>query len=102
MFWCGSKSQPAAPHTPSPALIRAVNQLTFKRDIVSSLPLVSVVVPVRNEAAFVGSLIDTIFKQDYPSDRFEVIVADGLSTDGTREILDLLAANYPNLVVLDN
>jgi GT2 family glycosyltransferase len=67
-----------------------------------SPPFLSVIVPVRNEAGFVASLIDAIFAQDYPSNRFEVIVADGLSTDGTRDILAGLSARYPRLVVIDN
>src|SRR5262245_13608248 len=70
--------------------------------VFSPAPFVSVVVPVRNEDEFIQSLIETIFRQDYPLDRVEVIVADGLSTDGTRDILDRLVANYRNLVVLDN
>jgi GT2 family glycosyltransferase len=60
------------------------------------------VIPVRNEAGFVSSLIDAIFKQDYPHDQFEVIVADGLSTDGTREVLAKLQSRYARLIVLDN
>jgi glycosyltransferase involved in cell wall biosynthesis len=65
-------------------------------------PLVSVVLPVRNEARFISDLIGRIFAQEYPSDRVEVIVADGLSTDGTRHILTELQSQYPRLVVVDN
>lgn len=65
-------------------------------------PFVSVVIPVRNEARFIVDLIDAVLAQDYPSDRVEVIVADGLSTDGTGEILAQLRARHPRLVVLEN
>jgi succinoglycan biosynthesis protein ExoA len=65
-------------------------------------PFVSVVVPVRNEAGFIAALVDAVMAQDYPADRFEVIVADGLSIDGTKEILDGLQARYPRLVVVEN
>jgi succinoglycan biosynthesis protein ExoA len=65
-------------------------------------PFVSIVIPVRNEAAFIGDLIDAVLRQDYPQDRVEVIVADGMSTDGTRQILTALQADRPRLVVLDN
>jgi glycosyltransferase involved in cell wall biosynthesis len=34
-------------------------------------PLVSVVIPVRDEAAFIGDLIAAVLKQDYPADRIE-------------------------------
>jgi succinoglycan biosynthesis protein ExoA len=67
-----------------------------------SWPFVSVVIPVRNEAGFIADLIGTILRQDYPADRLELIVADGRSTDGTREILASLQAEQPRLIVVDN
>ncbi len=63
---------------------------------VDSWPFVSVVIPVRNEAGFIADLIGAILKQDYLPDRVEVIVADGKSTDGTREILASLAGGAPS------
>jgi succinoglycan biosynthesis protein ExoA len=65
-------------------------------------PFISVVMPVRNEAGFIADLLGSIFTQDYPLDRLEVIVADGMSTDGTREILAGLQARHSQLVVVDN
>ena len=67
-----------------------------------AFPFVSVVVPVRNEARFIADLCRSIFAQDYPADRFEVIVADGMSTDGTREVLARLQAEHSSLVVVEN
>ena len=68
----------------------------------SDCPFVSVIMPVRNERAFIEELVVGVLAQDYPASRFEVIVVDGLSTDGTREKLCELAANDTRLVVLDN
>jgi succinoglycan biosynthesis protein ExoA len=68
----------------------------------NACPFVSVVVPVRNEARFIAELCHSIFAQDYPSDRFEVIIADGMSTDGTAEVLARLQAEHPSLVVVEN
>ena len=65
-------------------------------------PFVSVIVPVRNEANHVAHAIERLFAQDYPLDRFEVIVADGRSTDETRTIVTALADRFPNLRLLDN
>jgi glycosyltransferase involved in cell wall biosynthesis len=64
-------------------------------------PFVTVVIPVRNEAGFIEELLRAVWAQDYPSDRMEVIVADGMSTDGTRDILTALQTEYP-FVVIDN
>jgi glycosyltransferase involved in cell wall biosynthesis len=73
------------------------------REIVAfTFPFVTVVVPVRNEARFIAELCHSIFAQDYPGDRFEVIIADGMSTDGTREVLARLQTEYPSLVVVEN
>jgi glycosyltransferase involved in cell wall biosynthesis len=65
-------------------------------------PFVSVVVPVRNEAGFIADLLRAVLAQDYPGDRLEVIVADGMSTDGTREILAALQSEHPRLIVVEN
>jgi tripartite-type tricarboxylate transporter receptor subunit TctC len=59
-------------------------------------------VPVRNEVRFIAELCRSSFAQDYPADRIEVIVADGMSTDGTREVLARLQAEHPSLVVVEN
>src|SRR5262249_40694355 len=65
-------------------------------------PFVSVVMPVRNEAAYIERALAAVFAQDYPSDRLEVLVADGLSTDGTRELVAAAAKGRPNLRLLDS
>lgn len=66
------------------------------------LPLVSVIVPCRNEVRFIGGCLDSILAADYPADRLEVIVVDGMSTDGTRDLLAQRAAVHPNLRIVDN
>jgi len=55
-------------------------------------PFISIVVPLRNEERYVERLARSLLSQDYPADRYEIIVADGGSTDGT---LSLLAAMDP-------
>jgi glycosyltransferase involved in cell wall biosynthesis len=55
-------------------------------------PFVSVVVPLLNEARTIERLARSLLAQDYPGDRFEILMADGGSTDAT---LDLLRAADP-------
>src|SRR4051812_43167667 len=66
------------------------------------VPFVSVIVPVRNEAGHVAHTIERLFAQDYPADRFEVLVADGRSTDDTPTIVTALTHRFANLHLLDN
>jgi len=65
--------------------------------------MVSVIMPVRNEAAFIRRSLGAVLTQDYPADRLEVLVADGGSTDDTRAIVADLADGQPVPVrVIDN
>ena len=50
-----------------------------------STPLISIVVPTLNQAAFIEQTLASIVGQNWP--RTEIIVIDGGSTDGTREIV---------------
>ena len=65
-------------------------------------PLVSVVFPIRNEAGHIAASLDAVLAQDYPPDRMEVIVADGMSGDGTREIVLRYGARDPRVRLIDN
>lgn len=53
----------------------------------ADLPYVSVVIPMRNEAGFIDRCLDSVFEQDYPEERFEVIVVDGDSDDDSPAVL---------------
>jgi glycosyltransferase involved in cell wall biosynthesis len=65
-------------------------------------PFVSVVIPVRNERAFIACCLDSVLANDYPAGRFEILVIDGASDDGTRALVDAYAARFPVIQVLDN
>ena len=66
------------------------------------LPFVSVLMPVRNESRDIARNLTEVLAQDYPAERLEILVADGRSTDGTREILEGLAAVNPRLRIIEN
>ena len=57
------------------------------------LPFVSVIIPVRNEAGYIGRCLHALAGQDYPRDRMEVIVLDGGSTDSTEDEVRVTAEN---------
>lgn len=51
-------------------------------------PTISVILPIRNEAASIAGTLNSILAQDYPAGLMEILVVDGQSTDGTLEALD--------------
>src|SRR5216683_3661441 len=64
-------------------------------------PSVSIVIPCRNEAAFIGECLQSILDGDC-GEPYEVIVADGRSTDGTPDLVRSLAAREVRIRLLDN
>jgi len=65
-------------------------------------PSVTIIMPVRNEAAYIGRSLGSVLAQDYPAELVQVIVVDGMSSDGTRQILDEFKTRHANLEILDN
>lgn len=68
----------------------------------AQLPFVSVIIPCRNEAKFLRACLDSIFANDYPEDRLEVLLVDGDSEDGTAAIAAEYVAVRPNIRVIHN
>lgn len=54
-------------------------------------PLVSIIIPCRNEADFISRCLDSLLNQNYPKNKIEILVIDGASTDGTRKIIESYA-----------
>lgn len=56
------------------------------------LPSVSLLVAMKNEERFIISCLESLFNQDYPADKMQVLVMDGMSTDNswpvTEEFID--------------
>jgi succinoglycan biosynthesis protein ExoA len=63
---------------------------------------VSVIMPVRNEAAYIQRSLAAVLAQDYPVELIDVTVADGMSTDGTREMVQAIGIEHPNVRLMDN
>ena len=68
----------------------------------TAAPQVTVIVPCRNEAGNIRRCLDSILGNDFPPERFEVLVADGQSDDGTRAIVEEFARSHPAVRLLDN
>ena len=65
-------------------------------------PFVSILIPIRNEVDSIEDCLAGVFSQDYPMERIEILVADGMSDDGTQQKLQTLQDEHPNLFVFDN
>jgi glycosyltransferase involved in cell wall biosynthesis len=66
------------------------------------VPMVSIVIPCRNEEGYIAGCLDSILASEYRRDRMEILVADGGSSDRTQEILARYAATHLAIVLLDN
>jgi glycosyltransferase involved in cell wall biosynthesis len=62
----------------------------------SEQPFVSVIMPIRNEADFIERSLGAALRQEYPAECMEILIADGMSTDRTRAIIEQLVANQTN------
>jgi len=63
---------------------------------------VSVVVPCRNEIRYIRTFLDCVLKQELGEIEMEVLIADGMSDDGTREVLAELEKKFAALRTMDN
>jgi glycosyltransferase involved in cell wall biosynthesis len=65
-------------------------------------PIVTVIVPCRNEVEHVVPFLQALLRQRVPARELEVVVADGQSDDGTRELLDRFQQHHASIHVVDN
>jgi succinoglycan biosynthesis protein ExoA len=67
------------------------------------LPMVSAILPVRNEEGFIVQALSAVLAQDYPADRLEILVVDGDSSDHTRTIVEGIINLAPGRIrLIDN
>lgn len=59
-------------------------------------PLVSIITPILNQVGYVEECIQSVLNQSYPN--IEHIFVDGVSTDGTLEVLASYKAKYPDRI----
>ncbi len=68
----------------------------------ASTALVSIVIPCRNEREFIGKCLDSVLNNDFPKEELEILVVDGMSEDGTREIVTEYTRRFPFIRLIDN
>ena len=65
-------------------------------------PFVSIVIPMRNEEKYIQKCIESFINQDYPQDRYEILVVDGCSNDNSVEIINKIVCLHKNIKIISN
>jgi succinoglycan biosynthesis protein ExoA len=65
-------------------------------------PFVTVIMPVYNEAQYIQRSLESVLAQTYPPQKMEVIISDGMSNDGTRDIVHQYQQKYSYIKIIDN
>ena len=79
--------------------LRKSPRLEKIKNINKTFPMVSIIVPARNEERYIRKCVDSLVKQDY--DDFEIILVNDESSDKTLEIMNEYQNSYSNIKVLN-
>ena len=79
-----------------------IKNMIFGKPDFGYIPLITVVMPVRNEERFISSTLKQVLLQDYPASRFEVLVIDGMSVDKTRDIVSRIKETHTQVKLIEN
>ena len=63
---------------------------------------VSILIPCKNEYIFISRCLDSIIDNEYPHNSLDILIIDGMSTDGTRDVLQRYMAEYFFIRTIDN
>ncbi len=63
---------------------------------------VSIIIPCRNEAKFINRCLDSVLENNYPKDKMEILIVDGDSNDGSKEIFKEYVKKYPFVRIFNN
>jgi cellulose synthase/poly-beta-1,6-N-acetylglucosamine synthase-like glycosyltransferase len=72
------------------------------RNNLENSPFISVVVAARDEEKNITNCIQSLLKQDYPVDKFEILIVDDFSTDNTAELVKKFETSETNLKYLSS
>src|SRR5437667_8711253 len=65
-------------------------------------PTVSIIIPMRNEEKYIGRCLDSILANNFSREQYEILVADGESTDHSWEIAEGISSRCTNIRLLRN
>jgi len=78
--------------------LRSLRKASAVAELPDPAPLISVLIPARNEEANIEACLDSLRQQDYP--QYEILVLDDDSADRTAEIIAKIAAEDPRVKLL--
>ena len=64
--------------------------------------MISIIIPIWNESKFIGRILESILNQKNNDQRVEIIISDGISDDGTRDIIQDYIKSNNNIILIDN
>ncbi len=85
-----------------PSVPRKLSNLSNWETVMNDVPAVSVIIPCRNEERFIANCLDSIICNDFPKERLEVLVVDGMSEDRTREIVEKYRKEHLFIRLINN
>ncbi|MEL6133846.1 MAG: glycosyltransferase, partial [Bacteroidota bacterium] len=65
------------------------------------LPSITILIPARNEADHLSHTLHSVFGQEYPQEKLEILLINDHSQDGTLAIAQLLQTRYPHFKIID-
>tara|TARA_Y100000996_G_scaffold148886_1_gene114662 strand:+ start:4583 stop:5623 length:1041 start_codon:yes stop_codon:yes gene_type:complete len=63
---------------------------------------VTIIVPIKNEVKFIKNTINSILNQNITKHNIQIIISDGMSTDGTRGIVKEFQKEHESIILIDN
>ena len=85
-------------------LMKFTNSIYYYKDIHINEdynPNVSIIISARNEEKNIKKTLDSLIEQNYPNDKYEILVANDRSTDSTQSILYYYKKKYKNIKILN-
>ena len=64
--------------------------------------MITIILPIRNEAKYIKQTLEPILYQKGIEQEIEILIVDGMSTDGTRDIITKYQKDHPNIYLIDN